>query len=54
MFRTSLIRSVRTFSTVRPLNKSAVEAGKDALKTVDEVASKAAIKGLDAGGMNSK
>jgi len=49
MLRTTLARSVRTFSTIRPLNKGPVEMGKDALKAADNVASKAAIKGLDAG-----
>jgi hypothetical protein len=50
MFRTTIIRSVRTFSTVRPLARGPVEVGKDALKAADNLASKAAIKGIETGG----
>jgi hypothetical protein len=50
MMRSVIIRQARTFATYRPLAKGPIELGKDALKKVDEVASNAAIKGLDAGG----
>ena len=50
MLRSIAIRQARTFTTYRSLGKGPIEMGKDALKKVDEVASAAAIKGLDAGG----
>ena len=50
MFRTVIVRQSRAFTTCRPLGKGPVEIGKDALKKVDEVASAAALKGIDAGG----
>jgi hypothetical protein len=50
MLRSIIARQARTFTTYRPLAKNPVELGKDALKKVDNVASAAAIKGLDAGG----
>jgi len=55
MLRQSILRQARTpltyraFSTQQPLFKTPLEAGKDALKTVDRAVSDVAIKGLDAG-----
>jgi hypothetical protein len=50
MIRSSFIRQARTFTTYRPLSKTVLDTGKDALKKVDRVAADAAIKGIETGG----
>lgn len=40
----------RLFTTTSPAQKSATEAAKDTLKTVDRTISNAAVKGIEKGG----
>jgi hypothetical protein len=51
MFRTTIIRNVRLFSTNARLQKSATETIKDAAKVVDRTISDAAVSGIEKGGM---
>ena len=53
MFRQTIIRNARLFSTNARLQKSATETVKDTLKAVDRTVSDAAVKGISKGGMLS-
>ena len=50
MFRSTIIRNARLFSTNARLQKSATETIKDAAKTIDRTVSDAAVKGIEKGG----
>ena len=52
MFRSSIIRNARLFSTNARFQKSAVDTLKEAAKTVDRTISDAAVKGIETGGMS--
>ncbi|KAL1587288.1 hypothetical protein WHR41_04433 [Cladosporium halotolerans] len=47
MFRTTLARNARLFSTAPALRKSATDAAKESGKQADQTLSGAAVKGLD-------
>ncbi|KAF2459517.1 hypothetical protein BDY21DRAFT_370240 [Lineolata rhizophorae] len=49
MLRAAAVRSVRAFSTARPLQKSAADSVKDTAKKVDRTISDAAVKGIEKG-----
>lgn len=50
MFRQTLARNVRLFSTSVRTQKSAVDAAKDAAKTVDKTVSQTIVKGIEGAG----
>lgn len=50
MFRQTLLRNARLFSTSVRVNKGPVEAGKDAVKNVDRSVSDTIVKGIEKGG----
>jgi hypothetical protein len=51
MLRTAATRQTRLFATSHPLHRGPVQAGKDALKTVDRAVSDTIVKGIETGGM---
>lgn len=51
MFRQTITRNVRLFSTSVRFQKSAVDAAKDAAKTVDKTVSQTLVKGIESAGM---
>lgn len=53
MFRSTIIRNARLFSTNARFQKSAAETVKDAAKVVDKTISDAAVKGIEKGGTSS-
>ncbi|CAD0090311.1 unnamed protein product [Aureobasidium vineae] len=53
MFRSTIIRNARLFSTNARLQKSATETIKEAAQAVDRTISDAAVKGIETGGMSS-
>jgi hypothetical protein len=53
MFRSSIIRNARLFSTNARLQKSAVDTIKEAAQAVDRTISDAAVKGIETGGTSS-
>jgi hypothetical protein len=53
MFRSTIIRNARLFSTNARFQKSAAETVKDAAKVVDRTISDAAVKGIEKGGTSS-
>lgn len=50
MFRSTIIRNARLFSTNARLQKTATETVKDAAKAVDRTIADAAVKGIEKGG----
>jgi hypothetical protein len=50
MFRSSIIRNARLFSTNARFQKSAVDTIKEAAQAVDRTISDAAVKGIETGG----
>ena len=52
MYRQTLARNVRLFSTARVLrqNKGPIEGAKDAVKQVDKTISQTIVKGIEKGG----
>lgn len=50
MFRQTIIRNARLFSTQARLQKSATETVKDAAKAVDRTVSDTVVKGIEKGG----
>ena len=50
MFRQSLLRQARLFSTSAPIRKSAIDAVKDTAKAVDQTVSQQAVKGIETAG----
>jgi hypothetical protein len=53
MFRSSIIRNARLFSTNARFQKSAVDTIKEAAQAVDRTISDAAVKGIETGGTSS-
>lgn len=51
MFRSTIIRNARLFSTNARLQKSATETIKETAQAVDRTISDAAVKGIEKGGM---
>ena len=51
MFRSTLARNARLFSTNARLQKSAIDTAKDGLKSIDRTVSDTLIKGIDSSGM---
>lgn len=49
MFRTTLARNVRLFSTNVRLNKSAVDTAKESVEKVDRTVSDQLVKGIEKG-----
>ena len=49
MFRQSLLRTTRLFSTTARVNKGPVEGAKDAVKTADRTVSDQIVKGIEKG-----
>lgn len=50
MFRQTVARNVRLFSTSVRVQKGPVEAAKDTVKTVDKTVSQTIVKGIEKGG----
>ena len=50
MFRQTVVRNVRLFSTSVRYQKGPVESAKDAVKTVDKTVSQGIVKGIEKGG----
>lgn len=50
MFRQTIARNARLFSTSVRTQKSAVDAAKDAAKTVDKTVSQTIVKGIEGAG----
>ena len=50
MFRSTLARNARLFSTNARLQKSAIDSAKDGLKSIDRTVSDTLIKGIDSSG----
>jgi hypothetical protein len=51
MFRSTIIRNARLFSTNARFQKSATETIKETAQAVDRTISDAAVKGIEKGGM---
>ena len=49
MFRTTLARNVRLFSTARVVRKDPISTAKDTVKTVDRTVSDQIVKGIEKG-----
>lgn len=50
MLRTAVTRQARLFATSPALQRGPVQAGKDALKTVDRAVADTLVKGIETGG----
>jgi hypothetical protein len=50
MLRTTITRQTRLFATTPALQRGPVQAGKDALKTVDRAVADTLVKGIETGG----
>lgn len=51
MFRQTLLRQTRLFSTSVRVQKSAVDAAKDTIKSADKAVSQKIVQGIEATGM---
>jgi hypothetical protein len=52
MFRSSIIRSARLFSTNARYQKSAIDTLKETAQAIDRTISDAAVKGIETSGMS--
>jgi hypothetical protein len=52
MFRQTLLRQTRLFSTSVRVQKSAVDAAKDTIKSADKAVSQKIVQGIEATGMS--
>jgi hypothetical protein len=53
MFRSSIIRNARLFSTNARFQKSAIDTLKETAQAIDRTISDAAVKGIETSGMSS-